>query len=49
MDTKPVRVALICGSVREGRFGPVVASWMRERVEARALRQARAELAYPNV
>ncbi|RDI42476.1 NADPH-dependent FMN reductase [Nocardia mexicana] len=35
MDAKPVRVALICGSVREGRFGPVVASWMRERIEAR--------------
>ncbi|BCK54574.1 NADPH-dependent FMN reductase [Nocardia wallacei] len=35
MQAGPIRVALICGSVREGRFGPVVTSWLRERIERR--------------
>lgn len=28
MSETPVRVAVIVGSVREGRFGPVVAGWL---------------------
>ncbi|MEU4432485.1 NADPH-dependent FMN reductase [Nocardia rhamnosiphila] len=28
MTTMPLRLAVIIGSVREGRFGPVVASWI---------------------
>ncbi|MGA6206326.1 NADPH-dependent FMN reductase [Nocardia testacea] len=28
MTTTPLRLAVIVGSVREGRFGPVVASWI---------------------
>lgn len=35
MEAGPIRVALICGSVREGRFGPVVTSWLRTRIERR--------------
>ncbi|GAA2931188.1 NAD(P)H-dependent oxidoreductase [Streptomyces thioluteus] len=32
MDTKaPLRLAVIVGSTREGRFGPVVANWFAER------------------
>jgi NAD(P)H-dependent FMN reductase len=29
-----LRVALVIGSVRTGRLGPVVAAWVRERIEA---------------
>lgn len=32
VESDPVRVALICGSVREGRFGPVITSWMQGRL-----------------
>ncbi|MER6795417.1 NADPH-dependent FMN reductase, partial [Amycolatopsis mediterranei] len=28
MSEAPIRVAVIVGSVREGRFGPVVADWL---------------------
>ncbi|MGW6334301.1 NADPH-dependent FMN reductase [Nocardia rhamnosiphila] len=35
MTTTPLRLAVIVGSVREGRFGPVVASW----IAAQAARQ----------
>ncbi|GGL09539.1 NADPH-dependent FMN reductase [Nocardia jinanensis] len=28
MSTTPLRLAVVIGSVREGRFGPVVASWI---------------------
>ncbi|MBV9847297.1 MAG: NAD(P)H-dependent oxidoreductase, partial [Kutzneria sp.] len=35
MEQEQVRVALICGSVRDGRFGPTVTSWMRSRIEQR--------------
>jgi NAD(P)H-dependent FMN reductase len=34
--TEPVRVEVIVGSVREGRFGPVVAGWFTRRASARA-------------
>jgi NAD(P)H-dependent FMN reductase len=30
MSTRPLKLAVIIGSVREGRFGPVVASWFTE-------------------
>ncbi|MEU4658375.1 NAD(P)H-dependent oxidoreductase [Streptomyces sp. NPDC023723] len=33
---KPLRTALIIGSNRHGRFGPVVADWLLDRVRARA-------------
>ncbi|MGW0733784.1 NADPH-dependent FMN reductase [Streptomyces sp. NPDC002851] len=33
---RPVRVAVIVGSNREGRFGPVVADWFLSRVRERA-------------
>ncbi|MEU6219590.1 NAD(P)H-dependent oxidoreductase [Streptomyces sp. NPDC047022] len=32
MSEKPLRIAVILGSDREGRFGPVVARWFTERV-----------------
>lgn len=32
----PVRVAVVVGSNREGRFGPVVASWLLDRITERA-------------
>ncbi|MEV7525560.1 NAD(P)H-dependent oxidoreductase [Streptomyces sp. NPDC091371] len=32
MSAKPLRIAVIIGSVREGRFGPVVANWFADRV-----------------
>ncbi|WP_024805876.1 NADPH-dependent FMN reductase [Nocardia sp. BMG51109] len=35
MASDQFRVALICGSVREGRFGPTAASWMQNRIEQR--------------
>lgn len=31
MSSTPLRLAVIIGSVREGRFGPVVASWITDR------------------
>src|SRR5688572_27470918 len=34
MDT-PIRVAIIIGSTREGRFGPTVAQWFAEQAEQR--------------
>ncbi|CCH32731.1 NAD(P)H-dependent oxidoreductase [Actinosynnema sp. NPDC047251] len=30
MSSKPLNLAVIIGSVREGRFGPVVANWLAE-------------------
>lgn len=35
MATEPIRVAVIVGSTREGRFAPVVANWFAGRVAAR--------------
>jgi NAD(P)H-dependent FMN reductase len=35
MTTEPLRVAVIVGSTREGRFAPVVASWFASRAAAR--------------
>lgn len=40
MTTTPLRLAVIVGSVREGRFGPVVASW----IAAQAARDAGFEI-----
>lgn len=34
MSEAPIRVAVIVGSVREGRFGPVVADWLADVAEA---------------
>lgn len=34
MSTTPMRLAIVIGSVREGRFGPVVASWFAEQATA---------------
>ncbi|SDJ77913.1 NADPH-dependent FMN reductase [Nonomuraea jiangxiensis] len=34
MDT-PLHVAVLLGSTREGRFGPVVASWIRDHLDRR--------------
>jgi len=35
-DTEhPIRLAVVVGSVREGRFGPVVAAWFADRARAR--------------
>ncbi|TDC18171.1 NADPH-dependent oxidoreductase [Streptomyces sp. 8K308] len=34
MSTKPLKLAVIVGSVREGRFAPVVARWFAELVRA---------------
>ncbi|MEV0297780.1 NAD(P)H-dependent oxidoreductase [Nocardia sp. NPDC050710] len=33
MSSTPLKLAVIIGSVREGRFGPVVASWFVDRAE----------------
>jgi NAD(P)H-dependent FMN reductase len=33
MPSQPLNLAVIIGSVREGRFGPVVANWFVEQVE----------------
>jgi NAD(P)H-dependent FMN reductase len=33
MSEKPLKIAVILGSVRDGRFGPVVAKWFAGRVE----------------
>ncbi|WP_229402181.1 NADPH-dependent FMN reductase [Micromonospora okii] len=35
MSTEPLRLALIIGSTREGRFGPTVARWFLDRVKQR--------------
>ncbi|MGW4632460.1 NADPH-dependent FMN reductase [Nocardia sp. NPDC004415] len=35
MSTQPLKLAIVIGSVREGRFGPVVANWFAERVDDR--------------
>ncbi|WP_031009211.1 NADPH-dependent FMN reductase [Streptomyces sp. NRRL F-5727] len=35
MTTEPLRVAVIQGSTRDGRLGPVVARWIREHADAR--------------
>ncbi|MFI9533127.1 NADPH-dependent FMN reductase [Nocardia fusca] len=40
MSTTPLRLAVIVGSVRDGRFGPVVASW----ITAQAARHDRFEI-----
>lgn len=34
-DTAPLRVALVIGSNRHGRFGPVVADWLLDRLRDR--------------
>ncbi|ONK12565.1 NAD(P)H-dependent oxidoreductase [Streptomyces sp. MP131-18] len=34
-DARPLRLAVIIGSVREGRFGPTVSRWFAERAAAR--------------
>ncbi|MGW4245513.1 NADPH-dependent FMN reductase [Nocardia sp. NPDC004722] len=34
MTSTPLRLAVIIGSVREGRFGPVVANWFAEQARA---------------
>ncbi|MBH1933261.1 NAD(P)H-dependent oxidoreductase [Streptomyces sp. AV19] len=36
MNTTPLRLAVIVGSTREGRFGPVVADWFAERSRVHA-------------
>ncbi|MCP3822254.1 NAD(P)H-dependent oxidoreductase [Streptomyces sp. A3M-1-3] len=33
MSTNPIRIAVILGSIREGRFGPVVANWFTEQAK----------------
>lgn len=35
MSVSPIRLSIIIGSVREGRFGPVVAEWFSGRAEQR--------------
>lgn len=35
MTEDPIRLAVVIGSVREGRFGPVVAAWFAERASRR--------------
>ena len=35
MSTAPLRVAVIIGTVRKGRFGPTVANWFMSQVEQR--------------
>ncbi|GGM31193.1 NADPH-dependent FMN reductase [Micromonospora yangpuensis] len=35
MTSRPLHVAVLLGSVRPGRFGPVVGSWFADRVEGR--------------
>lgn len=34
-DTAPLRVTLVIGSNRHGRFGPVVADWLLDRLRDR--------------
>ncbi|UQU65111.1 NAD(P)H-dependent oxidoreductase [Couchioplanes caeruleus] len=36
MDTTPLRVAVIVGSTREGRFGPTVAAWIAGLISRRS-------------
>ena len=33
MSGKTLRLAIIVGSVREGRFGPIVANWITEQAQ----------------
>jgi NAD(P)H-dependent FMN reductase len=35
LDRRPLRLAIIIGSTREGRFGPVVANWVAEEASNR--------------
>ncbi|MFB7875718.1 NADPH-dependent FMN reductase [Nocardia sp. NPDC056064] len=35
MSTQPLKLAIVIGSVREGRFGPVVANWFARQVDER--------------
>ncbi|MEV5432634.1 NAD(P)H-dependent oxidoreductase [Streptomyces sp. NPDC052701] len=35
MSTSPLRLAVICASVREGRFGPTVARWISDQARQR--------------
>ncbi|MEU5409991.1 NADPH-dependent FMN reductase [Nocardia asteroides] len=35
MSAQPLKLAIIIGSVREGRFGPVVANWFAQQVDDR--------------
>lgn len=35
MSAQPLKLAIIIGSVREGRFGPVVADWFAQQVDDR--------------
>ncbi|WP_336081065.1 NADPH-dependent FMN reductase [Nocardia sp. SSK8] len=35
MSTQPLKLAIVIGSVREGRFGPVVANWFAQQVDDR--------------
>lgn len=35
MSTSPLRLAVICASVREGRFGPTVARWFADQARQR--------------
>ncbi len=36
MDARPLRLVVIIGSTREGRFGPTVANWFTEQARWRA-------------
>jgi NAD(P)H-dependent FMN reductase len=36
MDARPLRLVVIIGSTREGRFGPIVANWFTEQARQRA-------------
>lgn len=36
MSEEPLRVAIIIGSTREGRFGPVAAQWLASRISRRS-------------
>lgn len=36
MDARPLRLVVIIGSTREGRFGPTVANWFAEQARQRA-------------
>ncbi|WP_328387561.1 NADPH-dependent FMN reductase [Nocardia sp. NBC_00416] len=53
MSTNPLRLAVIIASVREGRFGPVVASWfaaqaaLHDRFEIDVIDLAEAEIRLP--
>jgi NAD(P)H-dependent FMN reductase len=36
MSTDPLRLAVVCGSVRDGRFGPTVSNWFTAQAQQRA-------------